>query len=442
MDINSLTFLYIFLPSALIVYNFTPQKLKNTVLAVISVVFLALSQPENFIFFFLDIILQFFMARILYSNLENPKLRKALFIAAIAFNASVMIVFSVNNRLSDISAPFTAMVLSFTAIGYFVDIYKGETSAIKSFSEFTVFLAFFGKLFRGPLVRAKDMAQLSSDKHFSLQNTGTGLYFFIRGLAKYVVLSIPFLELHEKLLASNSEEISVFGVWLDMAIFSMAVFFDLSGFCDIARGLGKCFGMELPQNFYFPFQSPSVSDFLDRFNMTVTGFFRHYIYDVLRNDKNSRPQFIVNTILICMLCGIWFGIKINFVFWGLYIAVFIIIEELFSLKYLRKIPQTFARIYTFCITMFSMVIFSAPETSSIFTSLKAMFGINTPMITDSTTYIVSQNILALVVGAFFMISAFSMFIHYLSKKSPILYSTVAVLESAILLTLITAELIR
>ncbi len=441
MDINSLTFLYIFLPAALIVYNLTPQKLKNTVLAIISVIFLALSQPENFIFFFSDIILQFFMARILYSNLEKPKLKKALFIVAIAFNAAIMIVSSVNNQLSGISSPFTAMVLSFTSIGYFVDIYKGETSAIKSFSEFTVFLAFFGKLFRGPLVRAKDMSRLSNPKHFSLQNTGTGLYFFIRGLAKYVVLSLPLLELHEKLLASNYEEISVFGVWLDMAVFSMAVFFDLSGFCDIARGLGKCFGMELPQNFYFPFQSPSVSDFLDRFNMTVTGFFRHYIYDVLRNDKNSRPQFIVNTILICMLCGIWFGIKMNFVFWGLYIAAFIIIEELFILKYLRKIPQTFARIYTFGVTMFSMVIFSAPETGFIFTSLKAMLGINTPMITDSTTYIVSQNILVLAVGAFFMISAFSMLIHYLSKKFPTVYSTVAVLESAILLTLITAELI-
>lgn len=441
MKINSLSFLYIFIPAALVIYNFAPKKLKNASVAIISLAFLAFSQTENFIFFFADIVFQFFISKLLFASLEKPKLKKVIFLFSVAFNAAIMIVFSVNNQLSGLFAPFTAMVLSFTSIGYFVDIYKGEAERLDSFFDFTVFLAFFGKLFRGPLVRSKDIKYISEDRRFSLVETGTGLYFFLRGFAKYVVLSIPLSQLHEKLLESNLDEISVYGAWLDMIVFSMMIFFDLSGFCDIARGLGKCFGMELPQNFYFPFQSPSVSDFLDRFNMTVTGFFRHYIYDVLRNDRNSRPQFIVNTLLICMLCGIWFGIKMNFVFWGLYIAVFIIIEELFLLKLLRKIPQTFARMYTFGVTMLSMVIFSAPETNFIFVSFKAMFGIDAPMITDSTTYIVSQNILLLLVGAFFMISVFSMFTHYLSKKAPLIYNTVAVFESALLLILVTAELI-
>jgi alginate O-acetyltransferase complex protein AlgI len=209
----------------------------------------------------------------------------------------------------------------------------------------------------------------------------------------------------------------------------------------MARGLGRCFGMDLPKNFYFPFQSPSVSDFLDRFNMTVTAFFRHYVYDVLRNDKNSRPQFIVNTILISMLCGIWFGIKMNFIFWGLYIAAFIILEEFFLKKILQNIPHFFARVYTFAVTMFSMVIFSSSDLGSIITSYKAMFGIGAAVVTDSITYIVSQNILLLFGGAFFLISAFSMFIRYLSKKNPTAFSAFAVLESAVLLVIITAELL-
>ncbi|MBQ3236283.1 MAG: hypothetical protein IJA92_02025, partial [Oscillospiraceae bacterium] len=276
---------------------------------------------------------------------------------------------------------------------------------------------------------------------FSLSETGNGLYLFIRGLAKYVVLASPLAAIHEQLVLANYSEISIVGAWLDMIVFSMMIFFDLSGFCDMARGLGKCFGMELPQNFYFPFQSPTVSDFLDRFNMTVTGFFRHYVYDVLRNDKNSRPQFIVNTILICMLCGIWFGIEMNFIFWGLYIAAFIIIEELFLKKILLDIPRLFARAYTFAVTMFSMTIFSAEDTAFIIPSFKAMFGINAPMITSQVSYIVSQNMLLLGVGAFFLISAFSMLIIYLSKKSPVAYSVFAVLESAVLLVLIAAELL-
>ena len=441
MNIDSLTFLYLFLPAALFVFNLAPKSRKNSVLALVSVIFLVISQPENAFFFLFDIILQFGISKTMSAYSENIKKKKFLLVFSIIFNAGVIIISSVSNQLSGGFAPFAAMVISFTAIGYFVDIYKKEAEPIQSFSDFIVFLAFFGKLTRGPLIRAKDYSSPSDSKGFSAFETGTGLYLFIRGLAKYVILAKPLVVLHEKITAANSDEISTIGAWLGMVVFSMIIFFDLSGFCDMARGLGKCFGMDLPKNFYFPFQSPSVSDFLDRFNMTVTGFFRHYIYDVLRNDKNSRPQFIVNAVLICMLCGIWFGIEMNFIFWGLYIAAFIIIEEVFLRKFLVKIPHIFARIYTFAVTMFSMVIFSASGTESITESFRAMFGIDAPMITGSVTYIISQNVLVLFAGAFFLISAFSLFIRFLSKKSAFLYSVFAVIESVVLLTLITAELI-
>lgn len=441
MKINSLTFLYLFLPAALIIFNLTPQKFKKISLFAVSFAFIALSQPENFLLILADAVFLFMLSKIMYKKRENPKTKKAIFVFALVCNAAVIIVSSVSNQIYGRFAPFAAMVVSFTAIGYFVDLYKGETEPIDSFFDFAVFLAFFGKLFRGPLLRAKDLKFLPNYNKFSLSETGNGLYYIIRGLAKYVVLALPLVQLHEKLLASNSEEISVFGVWLDMFVFAMMLFFDLSGFCDMARGLGRCFGLDLPQNFYFPFQSPSVSDFLDRFNMTVTGFFRHYVYDVLRNDKNSRPQFIVNTVLICMLCGTWFGIEMNFILWGLYIAAFIIIEELFLGRFLEKLPHFFARAYTFAVTMFSMVIFSNSETGFIFDSFKAMFGINAPMTTDGIVYIISQNVFLLLAGSFFMLSAFSMLIHYLYKKKPALYSAVAVLESAFLLVLITAELL-
>lgn len=441
VNINSLTFLFFFLPAALITYNLSPKKAKSAVLAVVSALFLALSRPGEFLLFAADIVLLFILSEVMLKSGENARRKKAVFIFSIFINAAVIFYFSLKNQLSGGFAPFAAMVISFTAIGYFVDLYKGEAKPIRSFADFTVFLAFFGKLSRGPLIRAGHLEANPINKSFSLSETGNGLYLFIRGLAKYVVLASPLAAIHEQLVLANYSEISIVGAWLDMIVFSMMIFFDLSGFCDMARGLGKCFGMELPQNFYFPFQSPTVSDFLDRFNMTVTGFFRHYVYDVLRNDKNSRPQFIVNTILICMLCGIWFGIEMNFIFWGLYIAAFIIIEELFLKKILLDIPRLFARVYTFAVTMFSMTIFSAEDTGFIIPSFKAMFGINAPMITSQVSYIVSQNMLLLGVGAFFLISAFSMLIRYLSKKSPVAYSVFAVLESAVLLVLIAAELL-
>lgn len=441
MDIASLTFLYFFLPAALIIYNLAPKKAKSTVLALISGGFIWLSQPKDFFIFFGSIVFLFILSEIMAKNPDNPKIRKPVFALALAFSIPMIFWFSIKNQLSNGFAPFAAMVIFFTAIGYFVDIYKSEAKPVRSFSDFAVLLAFFGKLSRGPLIRAGHVEKSPAGESFSLSETGSGLYLFIRGLAKYVILASPLSAIHENLVAANSAEISVIGAWTDMIVFSMMIFFDLSGFCDMARGLGRCFGMDLPKNFYFPFQSPTVSDFLERFNMTVTAFFRHYVYDVLRNDKNSRPQFIVNTMLICMLCGIWFGVEMNFIFWGLYIAAFIIIEELFLRKILLNIPRIFARVYTFAVTMFSMTIFSADSSSSIIRSFTAMFGIDAPAVTSRVSYIISQNMLVLAVGAFFLISAFSMLARYISKKTPSAYGLFAVFESAVLLTLITAELI-
>ncbi len=441
MSIDSLTFLYLFLPASLIIYNLTPKKFKSAALTFISAIFFALWEFELFAVLSIDVILCRFISEAMKKAVDDPKKKKFLLTAAIIINVMIILGFSLKSQLAGGFAPFAAMVIAFTAIGYFVDVNKNETEYISSFWDFSVFFGFFGKLARGPLIRTKTVSALPENSGFSLTETGNGLYLFIQGLAKYVVLGIPLVKIHESLVIANQNELSVLGAWIDMVVFSMMIFFDLSGFCDMARGLGKCFGMELPKNFYFPFQSPSVGDFLDRLNMTVTAFFRHYVYDVLRNDKNSKPQFIVNTLLICMLCGVWFGIEMNFIFWGLYIAAFIIIEELFLNKILEKIPHIFARIYTFCVTMFSMTIFSAESVSSIIPTFKAMFGAVPATITNEVYYIISQNVLVLLLGAFFLLSAFSMFVRYLNKKSSALFSLVAFTESAILLLLITANLI-
>ena len=236
MDFGTLTFLYLFLPAALIIFNLTPKKYKNTVIAVVSAAFVAFSQPENFLFFAVTVSVQFILSGTMFRFSEKSKYRKAILLIAITLNSAAIIFSSVQSQLSGGFAPFAAMVISFTAIGYFVDLYKGEAEPFSSFADFVVFLAFFGKLSRGPLIRAKDIKNLSNSERFSFSETGSGIYLFLRGLAKYVVLSLPLKDLHEKLSAANSEEISVMGAWLGMVVFSMMIFFDLSGFCDMARG--------------------------------------------------------------------------------------------------------------------------------------------------------------------------------------------------------------
>ncbi len=440
MQFYSLTFLYFFLPGALLAYNITPKNYKNWTLTAISALFFALAQPENFFLFAASVVMQFVLSEGMRRS-GDKKIKKVIFTVAVAGNALVMIVFSVINQITGAKVPLGTMVIAFTAIGYFVDVYKGEAKYIRSFADFSVFMGFFGKLYRGPLIRAERVGESKNRERFSLETTGEGVYLFVRGLAKYVLLAQPLEKMYVDLSEANLDQLSVVGAWLSVITLGMTLFHDLSGFCDMARGLGLCFGMNLPKNFYFPFQSPSVTDFLDRFNMTVTAFFRHYVYDNLHTDKESFIQFVVDTLLICMLCGVWFGIRMNYVLWGLYIAAFIILEKALSGKAIKNIPKFFTRVYTFCVTMFSMTIFSVNTDIGIVRTFKAMFGIGTEGITDRVSYIVSENMLVLAVSAFFLTSILSMLIGYINKKAKPVYNVFAVLETAALLILITGELL-
>lgn len=406
----------------------------------ISALFFILAQPEYFLLFAAYIALQFAFSEIMRRQEENPKAKKALFTLMVAANAAVMIFLSVRNQISGAEIPLGTMVVAFTSIGYFTDVYKGEADYISSFADFSVFLGFFGKLYRGPLIRAGHVKENKNRERFSLETTGDGLCLFVRGLAKYVLLAQPLGMMYDELSAANADKISAVGAWISVITLGMTLFYDLSGFCDMARGIGLCFGMNLPKNFYYPFQSLSVSDFLDRFNMTVTAFFRHYVYDNLRTNKESLLQFIVDTLLICMLCGIWFGTRMNYVLWGLYIAAFIIIEELFLKKILDRVPKFFTRVYTFCVTMFSMTVFSVNEDIGFIKTFRAMFGMEGEMMTTRVSYVISENVLVLAVGAFFLTAA-SMLMRYTGKKSKLLYNILAVLETAALLVLVTGELL-
>ena len=438
MSFASLTFIYLFLPASVLLFSLAPKKAKNPVLALLSAAFYFLAEPESFWLFALTVAVQFALSEWLVRT-ENEAARRRIRNVAVLENVAMLLYFSLSNQLFGTAVPMGIMVVSFTAIGYFIDVEKGDDAPLRSFADLAVFLGFFGKLYRGPLSRLSD--SLSSEQAPSAERIGEGGALFLRGLAKYVLLARPLGTMHGELMQANLAQSSVVGAWGAVISLGMELFFDLSGFCDMARGLGFCFGLELPKNFYYPFQSPSVTDFLDRFNMTVTAFFRHYVYDRLRTRKDSFLQLSADTLLIAMLCGVWFGIRMNFVLWGIYIGIFIILEEVFLGKLLRQIPKIFARVYTFCVTMFSMTFFTTGNGFTVFETLKAMFGVGVSATTEAVSYIFSKNMLVLIGGFFFLTSILSMGTRLLYKKSKLLYNIFAVAESALLLILITGELL-
>lgn len=438
MPFSSLTFLYLFLPASLLLFTLTPQKAKNIVLTALSALFYLLAQPEFFGLYAGTLLLQFLFS-LGMTKAKDAKGKRLVRNLAVLENTVLLLYFSVSNQLFGTTVPLGTMVVAFTAIGYFVDVEKGDGEAFSSFFDLAVFLGFFGKLYRGPLLRLCDDTKTQPESR--LTQVGDGLYLFLRGLAKYVLLAQPLGVLHSRLVEANGAEASVIGAWGAVISLGMGLFYDLSGFSDMARGLGNCFGMELPKNFYFPFQSPSVTEFLDRFNMTVTGFFRHYVYDSLRTKENSALQFSVDTLLVAMLCGVWFGVRMNFVLWGIYIGFFIILEKLFLGRILRGIPKIFARVYTFCVTMFSMTFFTTAGDFTVGKTLRAMFGVGAEATTEAVSYVLSENVLVLIVGFFFLTSLLSTGARFLHKKAPALHGIFAVAESAILLVLITGELL-
>lgn len=439
MQLYSLTFLYLFLPISLALFWITPAKWRSAALFFISIAFCGLSQPGQFPIFCAAIVFQYILSEGLRRTEEKPKLRKAIYVFGIVENACVMILFSALNQITGRAIPLGTMVVSFTALGYLVDIYKYDAEYETNFFRFGLFLGFFAKLYRGPLVRIDNLWKRPLSPATTPEQIGDGLVKFIRGLAKYVLLSVPIGKVCADLKAAD--ELTVVGAWMVMITFAMKIFFDLSGFCDMARGLGLCFGLELPKNFWFPFQSGSVTEFFSRFNITVTEFFHHYVYDNLKSEKPTPLQYAVNTALVCMLAGVWFGIRMNFIVWGVYIAAFILLEKWTLGRYLGRVPKFFSGIYTFCVTMLSMVIFSADSLGDMLRYFGAMLGFAVSFSTAETTYDISGSVIPLIAGAILLTDFMSTLIHKLRRRSPSAGGVYDLVMSTVLLALCTAYLL-
>ncbi len=439
MQLYSLTFLYLFLPVSLALFLITPAKWRSAVLFLISIAFYGLSQPDQFLIFCGMLVLQYALSEGLRRTEGSPRLHKAIYVFGIMENAGAMILFSALNQITGRAIPLGTMVVAFTSLGYLVDVYKYDAEYETNFFRFGLFLGFFAKLYRGPLVRIDNLWKKPIPPKPTLEQIGNGLVKFIRGLAKYVLLSVPIGQVCADLKAAD--ELTVVGAWMVMITFAMKIFFDLSGFCDMARGLGLCFGLELPKNFWFPFQSASVTEFFSRFNMTVTEFFHYYVYDNLKSEKPTPLQDALNTSLVCMLAGVWFGIRMNFIVWGLYIAAFILLEKWFLGRYLERIPRFFSGIYTFCVTMLSMVIFSADSLGEMLRYFGAMFGFSAIFSTAETAYDISGSVIPLIAGAVLLTNFMSVLIHKLRRRSPSVGGAYDLVMSTVLLALCTAYLL-
>ena len=451
MDLGSLGFIFIFLPLAVVLYAFTPGRYRNYTLFIVNAVYYLLVGWRAAAI--TAAVALFDYSAALFVDRSRGKrfltvLRTPTVVLAVAKNVAGAVLLKVVAEFDSSLAVSGFVVYALTATGYLLDVFRGDEKAESDPVKYILFSSLFCKMFAGPLVRYGELReQLAGEdgkRRLQLENVGEGLVLFLRGAAQKVLLADRLTVFAASLAEVNALSPSLLGSWLKVLIFALRIFFELAGFSDMARGLGLVFGLRLPANFYFPYQSVSISDFLYRFNTTVTKFFRHYVYDVIVPKKGDGEQKkalgavleVLGTLLVCLLFGMWFGVKLNYIIWGAFLALFIIMERFFLGRLLDAIPQLFRRVYSFVIVVFSFVAFSAPDASGTLKTLKELFRFSRSAVPAELTWLLAGNWLLLAASLLFSTSLFSMLRRMIGKKAKPVAQMVSAVWSVALLALI------
>ena len=300
-----------------------------------------------------------------------------------------------------------------------MDIYNGEALYEHNWGKFLLAHILFMKLPAGPLVRYRSLCEQFSPKKADLAQMSESICLLIQGAAKQVILGVPIQQLYTALSGFSRSEHSVFSLWLMPLCAAMSLYFTLSGYCDMARGLGGMFGVALPRNFYYPYQSRSVTDFVGRFNISVTAYLKTYIYHPLGEDSGGFASAALNIGLVTLLWGLWFGFRINYLLWGLYFVLLILLERSVWGRILVKLPVFLLRVYTFSLVLFSFVIFNGRSVGqSLFFFLGMLGQGGLAPATSPVLYLASQYAPYLILAVLFSTSLPHSLKGALRRKSP------------------------
>ena len=383
MLFSSLSFLYYFLPCVLIIYFLAPKKLKNSVLLLSSLFFYAWGEPKYVLLMLLAILCGYLFA-LLIERYRGRRLSRLFLILSVSLSAAILGFFKYAdffiqnfNAVTGLSLPLLRIALpigisfyTFQLISYTVDVYRG-VPAQRSFIDLAVYISLFPQLIAGPIVRYSQIAEQLSSRRHSLDKAALGIRRFILGLGKKVLIANAMGQLCEIFRASQDKSVLFF--WLYAIANMLHIYFDFSGYSDMAIGLGKLFGFDFPENFNYPYISRSVTEFWRRWHISLGSWFRDYVYIPMGGNRVSKPRWLLNILVVWLLTGFWHGAAWTFIVWGLFFAVFLILEKLWLLKRLEKAP-VLGRFYVLFTVMLSFIIFSAENMGQALSSLSSLFG--------------------------------------------------------------------
>ena len=391
MVFSSLLFLFIFFPIILLTYYIAPIKYRNLVLFIFSIFFYAWGEPVYVLLMIFSTLVDFTHGMLVEKLKESGKIKKAklVLLSAMIINLGLLGFFKysdfligninsflgLNIPLLNLALPIGISFYTFQTMSYTIDVYRGDAKAQKNIISFGTYVALFPQLIAGPIVQYKTIADQLVNRKESIKQFSYGIRRFIIGLGKKVLLANNIGLLWSQISDMKATNLSVVTAWIGIMAFAFQIYFDFSGYSDMAIGLGNMFGFDFLENFNYPYMSKSISEFWRRWHISLGTWFKEYVYIPLGGNKKGFIKQIRNILIVWLLTGIWHGASWNFVLWGLYFGIILIIEKLFVLKYLKRIPNIFSHIYTILLTLFSWVIFAFDNTIQIADYLKAMFGL-------------------------------------------------------------------
>ncbi len=416
MVFSSVTFLLYFLPAVLLVYFLVPNSLKNAVLLFASLLFYAWGEPVYVFLMLISIGVNYCFGRLFEdgrrAGMSERDLRVHL-ILAVAFNLGILFYFKYSQMLldlinllfhtdfsmSELSLPIGISFYTFQALSYVIDVYRGKARAQKNVLNFALYITMFPQLIAGPIVRYTDIVGQLRSRRVTLSSFGIGVEYFIKGLAKKVLLANTIGAVFSDISALSAENLSMVSAWLGAICYTLQIYFDFSGYSDMAIGLGRMFGFKFPKNFNYPYISTSITEFWRRWHISLSSWFSEYVYIPLGGNRVSVPKHIRNLLIVWMLTGLWHGASANFVLWGLYYGIWLILEKYVLAGFIKK-HRIFGHIYTILIFVVGWVLFSFTDFGELKVYLLAMVGKAGGIIDSTALYYLTSSFWLLVIGIF------------------------------------------
>lgn len=456
MVFSSLTFMFVFLPIVLLLYYVVPKKLKNLFILISGLIFYAWGEPIYVLIMIASTMIDYTAGLLIDKFNSKTAIRRICLIMSLVMNIGLLGVFKYSGFIMQnidaifgtalydpnhaLPLPIGISFFTFQSMSYTIDMYLGKIKVQKNPITFAAFVTLFPQIVAGPIVRYDDIAAELDNRTVNIDCIYEGIVKFITGVGKKVLIANNIGMLWTTVKGDETGELSVLTAWLGIIAFTLQIYFDFSGYSDMAIGLGKMMGFNFPKNFDYPYQSKSISEFWRRWHITLGAWFKSYVYFPLGGSRKGMKRTVFNLAVVWLLTGIWHGASWNFILWGVLYGVLIIMEKLFLGKALEKLPAFLSWFYTMLLVILGWVLFDTADIPTAFSYMGAMFGVNGVLWDAQGMYYLINYGLILIFGIFACTDLSKKLFDKLRQKLPALMNYATPVAKLAVLVLSTAYL--